>query len=297
MRKILFILIFVASVFKLSGQVYQPFPDSGATWKNFFVHYDGPQSRTEKKYSISTGADTILHGQTYRSLWVSGVETDYDDHGQVTNVTYFQNSFGGGLREDSVKRIYLGDYGEELLYDFSLNVNDSLTGNYLYNLPTSTYVSSIDSIFDGSIYRKQFHISIPNLGYDYIQLIEGIGSTWGLFNFFSAQLPSWGYLYCFTDAPSNLILDTTQCIATGIAKIEKDSKRIDIFPNPSGAHFFIRNLSSPILEWSVYNNIGATVSSGVSEITEFNLEGFPKGLYIYKVETKESVLTGRLIKQ
>lgn len=281
------------------SQVYQPFPGGpGAIWREFYIHHSGPIDRIEDRYSFTTGYDTIIQGKTYTTLWKNGVSTEYNQNNQVINEVIEQETFAGAIREDSTRKIYYWANGENLLYDFSLNVNDSLLGNYLWNLPTSTYVSSIDSIFDGNIYRKQYHISEANVAIDYIQLIEGIGSTWGLLNFFGALGPTWGNLYCFQDGPSNLILDTAQCIASSIAESPNVKNQISVYPNPSSSKVYIEGSTMKIDKVEVYDLSNHLMSChfGYDANYGIDISTLPTGLYIIKVFSTFSISILKVIK-
>ncbi len=298
MKKAIILYLLLGCYLYTNGQLYQPFPDSGAIWKEYFVHYSGPIDRIEDRYSIVTGRDTVVQGVRYVTLWRTGISTEYDDHNQIINVINDENVYAGAIREDTAKKIFYFDITENLLYDFSLNVNDSLVGNYLWNLPSSIYISSIDSIFDGFRYRRRLHISEPNLGSDYIQLIEGIGSTWGLFNFFAPQGPSWGNLYCFSDGPSNLILDTVQCISTAIHEVANNEEKFKLYPNPSSFVIFIGNFVNIITSIEIYNLTGQLFSKqvGYDEQNGIDIENLPPSLYLIKINTPSHPYILRLVK-
>jgi hypothetical protein len=299
MNKTLFLMLFGLLQFVSSAQTYQPFPDSGATWREYFIHYSGPIDRIEDKYSIATGQDTVIQGITYTTLWKSGVATEYNDNNQVIDITTFQNDFAGCIREDSLKKIYYWAINENLLYDFSLNLNDTLVGNYIWTLPSDTYVSSIDSIFDGNIYRKQYHLSVPNLANDYIQIIEGIGSIWGLFNLFAPHLPTWGNLYCFSDGMSNLVLDSAQCLLLNVPENVKGGGDLYLFPNPGSDRVYIGNLNNLIVESIDILNPSQQVlrcQMDYSESIGIDVSALSDGIYILKVKTELKTFNLKLLK-
>ena len=298
MKKAAILYFFLGCSLFTYGQLYQPFPDSGATWKQLFVHYSGPIDRIVDRYIIVTGRDTVIGGVTYVTLLKTGISTEYNDNNQIINVIHDENIYAGAIREDSSRKIFYLGSTEKLLYDFSLNVNDSLVGNYLWNLPSNIYISSIDSIFDGNIYRRQFHISVPGLGTDYIQLIEGIGSTWGLFNFFAPQVPSWGNLYCFIDGPSNLILDTAQCISTEINDVSNNEVNFKLYPNPSSFVIYIGNIFKIIESIEIYNVTGQLISRqiGYDEINGIDIKNLPASLYFIKINTSSNQYILRFVK-
>lgn len=128
---------------------------------------------------------------------------------------YTNNSYQGAIRQDTVqKKIYYcvgTSPNETILYDFNLHLGDTLHNSY-NNGSDSNYVSSIDSILIGTTFRKQYHISTGHMaGNDtnYVQLIEGIGSTYGLA--FPITPPfEWGSkLNCFSQNNVTIYPNTT----------------------------------------------------------------------------------------
>lgn len=76
-------------------------------------------------------------------------------------------SYGGGLirNDTSTKKVYtIGP--DSLLYDFSLNVGDSVKLKYC---SSGKVITTIDSVLVGTGYRKRF------IFYNGNQMIEGIG--------------------------------------------------------------------------------------------------------------------------
>jgi hypothetical protein len=132
-KQLLFIIILIGHTFPTFSQEYQyvPFPDSGAIWSEvYYPETDGnvPSSESIFERFALSGEDTIMNEKLYKKLFIF-----YDS---VFNKN--KASCVGGIREDSLKRIYycgsiihdckpmVTEYSEILLYDFSLNLGDSL---------------------------------------------------------------------------------------------------------------------------------------------------------------------------
>jgi uncharacterized repeat protein (TIGR03803 family) len=72
------------------------------------------------------------------------------------------------------------------------------------------------------------------------------------------------------------------------------SNTISIYPNPSNGIYLID--SKEVIEYSVYNNVGALVLSKTGSI-QVDLTSYPSGIYLIKVETTNGELSKRLIKE
>lgn len=105
------------------------------------------------------------------------------------------------IREDTIARkVYVRTdlmTSDSLLYDFTLNVGDTLHG-YLSSCATTTYtVQSIDSILIGGVFNKRFNFDTADVC-NWLAVIEGIGATTGLTSCFSEPWDSGIYLQCVT---------------------------------------------------------------------------------------------------
>ena len=159
MKNLCGILFFVCTI-TVKAQ-YKIFPDSTAIWG--YIKYGNPNicnngiCEIDMVYQITS--DTVLFTNNYHQL-------------------HSATAYLGGLREDSLlKKVFFiqaGDSSENLLYDFSLNVGDTIQS--LSNCSMAITVTSIDSTNNYSPdYRRIFHVSSP--GNDFI---EGIGSLGGI---------------------------------------------------------------------------------------------------------------------
>jgi len=158
--------------------VYHPFPDSNATWAS--TYDDITPGWIYDKFYLD--GDTIMEGRNYSKVY--------------NFINWNQRNFVGGIRQDtSSKRVYaklnnwmypiyppsiilFQDTGDVLLYDFSLEIGDSVL------IPsTFTYlkVNSIDSILISGNFRKYLVLNAEFHPWINSYWIEGIGSLNGLF--------------------------------------------------------------------------------------------------------------------
>jgi len=150
--------------------------------------------------SIKFVSDTIIGTNNYKKC----IEF-HKDHNQYSGWSYNQYFFY--LREDSSKKVYQWETnGDYLLYDFSLQLNDTFI---TYNTRTDTansvanywHITNIDSILIGSENRKRFILTsikvvFPNgdtqlWTYNTDYWIEGIGSTSGLLDIIFPGTTGW----------------------------------------------------------------------------------------------------------
>jgi hypothetical protein len=191
-RSIMKWLLFIIAIFAaLAGQsqtnLYHPFPDSNAVWNfNYFWACMGSDP-TNDFFSVTYSGDTVIGSNIYHKLYIPFIL--HQSAGTCGGET---PGYKGAIRHDGLnKKVFFvspSSASEELLYDFNLQVGDTVQG-YLgsFALPADV-VQEIDSVLTGNSYRKRW---IINTCYN-ISLIEGIGSTYGLIQ------PSPG---CITDLP------------------------------------------------------------------------------------------------
>ena len=232
-------LIFII-LFFISGrdyaQTYFPFPDSNAVWSERF---NPPEYEGYSSYPIYglLNQDTIIKSIKYHKLF------SFSD----TIFTKEYATYIGGIREDSTKRIYYkginvfescypadtNNYGEVLLYDFSVIVGDTIrNGNFTIN--DYLVVNLIDSVLLNNKYRKRIHFE----NYSWCQWIEGIGNILGLL-FYSGDIPAGGFsneLICFKQNDTVIYLnpnyDSCFYLIVGIKKNKSLEKKTKVFPNP-----------------------------------------------------------------
>lgn len=224
----------------LNAQEYQPLIRSNTYWDVMTA------SSWEPCLFVSGGryffeGDTILDGLHYNivrafqiiSFGTGGFCPPYAVDGSISVITHF-------MREDTIaKKVFIYDewFGDVLLYDFSLEVNDTLFSPIMPPLVVDSigYVT----LLNGE-QRKIFHFYFHQHEY----YIESIGGSSGLFNilpkpFDIADIPG-----CVLDNGISLIdwgnpygIDCYPYV--GINDLQKSDKAI-IYPNPAKSGGYIK---------------------------------------------------------
>ncbi|NQT77069.1 MAG: hypothetical protein HQ565_05100 [Bacteroidetes bacterium] len=292
--------------FGLQGQVYYPFPDSAAVWK--VIHYPyppGPMPAYALHYDNYPFGDTIINDVEYIKLFQLGFDPDCS---LITYGPYYT----GAYRNDTInRRVYFiseSHANEDLLYDFSLEVGDTVPQTYINYAYPHLVVDSIDSILLGDHYRKRFYYYRET--WPPIEVVEGMGAHTGLLEpmeIFEHQ----HYLRCFhlndellyiynADSCS---LETDTCLSVNITDPQQKDFNVTLFPNPvvDNLSVNIECMDSKTLEFRFFllNSSGIIQKDIGFKINNktISLQDLPSGLYLWYV-LKENILiaSGKLAK-
>jgi hypothetical protein len=300
-------LIILSLIGQAQTNVYYPFPSSNTNWREWFGGVYCPDC---KDYQDFITGDTIIGGKIYHKIQRTGITFYVGYNGFCTNIiTDHWTYYKGAFRNDSVnKKVYYvppASTTDTLLYDFNLNLYDTLPQTYLYNSSGSwiLFVDAIDSILIGSEYHKQFRVtddSPPPSSYFY--LIEGIGSSFGLLAHLHGEVECSDALLCVLHNGSTIYPDSTlSCqLVEGVSPFNGPIILFKIFPNPVSERAVV-NFSPPQskLDLSITNILGIELLRihGLKDGQKIDLSNFQEGLYLYKVIQGTSIISnGKLIK-
>jgi hypothetical protein len=294
MKRLLIPFLFLlACLFSGSAvaQTYFPLPDSNAVWS---VDYD--------KYLVR--GDSAVQSILYKKY--------YFTKDSLLSPSSLQ--FKGLIRQDSLhKRIFgikKGQNIERLLYDFNLNVSDTLTVfsfDFYSQLPLIVKVQAIDSFLVNGTYRKRYKL----IGYHFTgqpeYWMEGIGSIFGPLN---PGLADYGVVdYCppgllclyqnNVQLYNNPLFNSCYHYTCSVG-IEEQKKKPDVifFPNPGNGLFTLHteNIASAQLE--IINCLGERIIQRHIENNNslVDLSREAKGIYFYRLISGNKVLAqGKLI--
>lgn len=299
MKKLILLLSFTVLTFFSKSQtwVYHPMPESNATWNfNMYIPCWSIISLYED-YSITITGDTLINSQTYHKLFTPFVEQSYPGTTCGINSTGYK----GAIRQDTtLKKVFFIPYDtiEKLLYDFNMQVGDTLKGYLASYLPLYDTVISIDSILVGSNYRKIWFLN----QFPAIYFIEGIGSTYDLTMTSPGTnaigtFPEWS-LNCFSQDGNTLFPDTiSNCqLITSVYSLEKFSNQINVFPNPSTGSFTIETENSMLKEIQLTDLLGKKILFlDKIEKTKISIDNINRGTYILTITDKENNSTNKKI--
>ena len=276
--------------------VYHPFPDSSAMWKMHHVSSGLCPGVAEDLYSIIISGDTLINAQKYQKLNVSGVQIISSSGNWICPNTAL--GYKGAVREDSANRkvffIPKTTNTEQLLYDFNMQVGDTVKG-YTAAPPSSPdKVISIDSVMTSLGFRKRWNI---NTCYG-ISLIEGIGSMYGLIEKSPGCVTDQAYysLVCFQQNGAGVYpaFSANCSMVTGVNSQDALLPEIKLYPNPASD---ILNIELPEIEnigsanIQVYNYLGAEMRSSFMAVSPGNgkidVSALPKGIYMISVSLGE----------
>lgn len=310
--KTILLILFAGLSLVLRGQtsVYHPFPDSNAVW-NFdsYQHCGLGWDRWRYEYSIVMTGDTLINETTYRKLEVPIRIVSSNGQCYMTGTWTMPGYYAASIRQDTAARkVYIVpryQTSEQLLYDFNLQVGDTIEG-YLHRTFPYTFlrntVQSIDSVLVGDTYRKRWNIHFESFNLYNTYFVEGIGSSYGLIE----KLPTINTgdddhysLTCFRQDDIPLFPETiTDCeTITSVHYPVFRSNAVKIFPNPSGGKFILE--AEMAISVEIYNAFGEKIMDLLpaenNSVIEIDLSGFPKGIYLAKINGRNKVFTGKLI--
>lgn len=296
MKKLTLILCFLfCFLIKGKSQAYTPFSDSTSYWQVLTEScggcYYGPgMACICGKWNYFIQGDTTIGLFTYKKVF-----NFYQSYNPWTGYTNQSVYFVGGIRNDIPnKKVYFASSnGDTLLYDFNLNVGDTLPQSYVYYKELGPYgyvtIDSIDSININGNTHKRYHLNGAGYGPGSIDyLIEGIGSTFGLLELIQAYFEDIQTLECFKYDINVDYYGLSGCnIVTNINEQPTNKLELNIYPNPiiSNSILSIDKGSGKTKTVIIYNAIGETIKQIITCNNSINLyrNEFSPGLYFITV--------------
>lgn len=178
-----------------------------------------------------------------------------------------------------------GDTIEMLLYDFNLEVGDTLPVTYNCYFPSIT-VAAIDSIYTPNGFKKRFTLA-GNTWSQY--LLEGIGHSRGLIEPLVSPFDCTYSLNCYGYNDSSYYPNTNLSCDAAIGIIEKTGLiETRIYPNPFSdftTFYFDKTLKN--VELSLFSVLGEkikTLKSNTENELILNRDGLFAGAYFYELK-------------
>jgi len=297
MKKQFLALVLILFSCNIIAQDYFKFPTSNAIWNHIVTQSMSPP--TEWTVIDSLGEQIIIDSLTYIELY-------RDDY------------IIGAIREDtSSRKVFFHNYYSEIvLYDFNLNIDDTIfySTNLFYNIDYYKVVEFIDSVDVSGQFRKRWFLNNSEL--DLIDIwIEGIGSIhrYGLLYpndpaiVLDGSIPYFG---CFKH-DSITYFDENSC--TGIcpcsnwlvgiiSNSEKDKTTFSIFPIPFDDYLTIyfenNNHTFSFIEiLTIDNRLIEKRRINNNQIIKINTSQFKSGLYFIKMIDNNNCYLHKVIKK
>ncbi len=327
MKKILF---FISSVYFCSAAIGQnkfPSPSDNAFWVEASSDWDpinatNPCSYTPgcddhggstSKCPIYFGADILIDSTTYNSLYSHCVTTWQSFSNQpppCPNNSYCTSGdyLYAIIKNDTLNnRVYIHVNNTDLLlYDFNLSVGQVYPNTYaIPNTDSSIFVVEVDSILFDSLYLKVWYLNTIDSFENPLIIIEGMGSNYGLrYSDWPQHMDGGGGLICFSRNGDIVYHDTNFSIndcnaALNTTDLENLRTPI-IYPNPATSQLTIefQSASSKARAVEIYNSLGQMVfqSDASPKLSmTINLEGYSKGLYLFKVRAGDEMAVKKIV--
>lgn len=297
-KNLLFVLItfFLFSI-KTSAQYTPLFIDSSTFYRtDYNVSNAGFCVGLAASYQFLFVGDTIINTTTYKKInkagWVNGSLSQC--------YTGTPMGYQGAFRDDSLqKKVFLitpGSTSEDLVYDFNLNIGDTIKSILIDSVsgcPT-IIIDNIDSVLINSIWHKRwnsFGSGCLPIGALYI---EGIGSLFGFLDYY-ISLQGGPQLVCINHIGTIIYPNQgTSCGLVGLTKVnENEFCKINIFENKNEIEFAIdgNSLACPQLEFKIYDVNGREIiSDNLFSNYVLNKKKISKGLLLIKFFISNKVI-------
>ncbi len=246
------------------AQAYAPLIRSGQTsyWSGFGFDVAPPPDNASWPIDLHSAADTVIAGVVYTAI--------NDSH----DLFYY-------LREDSMGRVFVlaaRDSVEHLLYDFSLQVGDSIRDTLSGYSVSVNYIDSFHTVM-GTMRRLHVTGTVQDTW------IEGIGGS-QLLNPFSFVHFEDGYCLREMSNAYGLMYQDTSCrqYSTGIRDVPM--MRVQLYPVPASGVLYIQWTDDGKMDQgaiTIRNMIGQTVLAENVEPfqagMDISLNGISDGVY------------------
>ncbi len=284
-----FLSILIFLLISLQG-TSQEIVDESKLWSCMEEHCQ-PWGSTYSTDYFQFEEDTIIDGFVYKKVWISEDET-YQNW----------NFYSAFIREEDNKVYYKHMFGEEgLIYDFNLNIGDSVTINNPRAAGEITLVlEEVDSVFTETGYHERWQLknnSYPNSEY----WIRGIGSETGVLNSSTGVFGGLCGLYtllCLKESDELVYLNPDYETCYLYVSVEENdgenASPVIVFDNVSKeVHIKLKdNTSNSVLIADISGKVIKQFDKA-NEIVRYNMATNPTGLYIVVVISNGKPATGK----
>jgi hypothetical protein len=306
MKSLFAVIIFSMLSFSSISQVYHPVLELNKYWDQSDEDGYSPCSFDPRRY-LFIQKDSIINGHNYqlcKSYYLHGIPGP----GTMTCPPFVVDtnySIDYWLREDTIARkVYIYDYfgvptTDQLLYDFTLEVGDTLKSYYAcwgcQGYPLILSAIEIVTLHNGET-RKKY---IFNEVYYQTFYIEGIGGGLGFvypLYFFEHQDRM---LYCVKNDGEDIW--GTECNTVFVGVKNEPEISISVFPNPADyvLNINLSNVSeSHPFSFEVFDLKGTKILTTKLESSDnaVSLTNLSPGFYLYKIRSEATLKNGKLVK-
>jgi len=291
----IFLLSFLPQLF---SQSYVPMAVDSATW---FMSNTNPFPELSETVVLRIEGDTMVNNLTYSKIYHYDVFLD--------EVLLSTRKILGLLRDDiNERRVYggllngvqygfetfinigdpcdwedLNSFNERLLYDFSLQVGDTLN-SCMYPFPTT--VHSIDTVERYGYERRNFGLDEFSDSF----VTEGIGTCIGIFRGEDCYFTGGGYSFYLYNY---CIGSFWNCNISTPVKESYFDPQIEIYPNPVSSDLFIES-TLQFQKISLFDTSGNLINSFENQ-NQIDMSKYEAGIYIIHIEDEQGRVYSRKI--
>ena len=284
MKKTAIILVSLFFTGATFCQNYYPLPDSNVIWQGGWGTSGCFDFGWFDTYQYTVTGDTSINSIYYKIIERHGF-FNYNA-APIYPHTGYLGAFRNDIGNKKVLIVPRDSLNEMVLYDFDLNIGDTITG-YLdlvaeYN---TAIISDIDSTLIANNYRKRWHYQSSGLGFYDGYIIEGIGCEYGFLEGLCAMMDYNGTLHCFSIGDQTLYPESGpgSCdLFTSVAEPENMSaKKIYCYPNPTNSEVQVSHIDlSNIHTYIIYDQVGRIIKRSIFGSSQIiNLETVKNGIY------------------
>lgn len=257
---------------------------------------------TNRDYVYYLDGSNSIDGNLYWNLYERGVgitQENIPGEGYDCYNVFTFNNFLGLLRQDG-EIIYFTPSddmeNEELLFDFSLNIGDTIPQSLSFDYYPIGYavVSDIDSIYMYDNYYKRiyFETQFESI-YEVDFYMEGIGHRDGLITPYGLDFEHlfWVRAYRKGEIPYYQFPNGGECnFALSIDELYSKSLTIHVYPNPAKDLLTVETIESSLIEvLKIYSISGTLVKEIVvtkNSISDVDVSNLESGMYFIEITTE-----------
>jgi hypothetical protein len=284
MKTLLFLVILSLSSHFSFGQAYIPMPADSATWR-YRIYDEDYLVQVIDFILFFNGRDTLANGNSYHQVF-SRTALQMGPIGFNPPIVALDATssdiYYGAIRESDKKVYLLAGAGEQLIFDFTVSVGDSIPA-----YGTKDKVVAIDSILlsDGLFHRR--YLTTDPLYF----AIEGVGSSLGLIPSLNDGRSDVTFI-CLTDSLVSYSPDTSiPCTyiyppgySAATANITGTIAEVRVFPQPATDRLDIASTVAGPLDIVIMNDLGQIfTNTTMQEKAEISVSQWARGIYYMQV--------------
>lgn len=303
MKKSYLILVFILlSKITIAQTLYSNYLDSTSEWRYISGGWSGIAGYSYHTTVYFDGFETV-NGIVYYKEYSRQLYTSTDFSGNPIS----QLTTGGPIlvREDVDGKFYRmlpnSTTPETMSFDNQQILNAQVGS--LYPAPGANCdVQTVQIIYLGSMQLKKINGAVSGYQNGSVEGIGNIGAFCGLGIEFS------GNLHCYKKQNDNIQFGNVDCnsfpipirVNLSLQSNVLNEEFISLYPNPTNGKLKIK-LNETLMQtnYQIYDVLGKTIAKGIfNEIeNEIDLISKENGLYLLKIETENSTILKKIIKQ